>query len=93
MNDGAYIYEIYPYPFGIAFIRFGVYASGLYRCYEADMFLSKDLLNAHSALLFLEKDPIGHICETCNKVCRNIHCCGCCCDWEQIPGMVSGRWG
>jgi hypothetical protein len=87
-----YVYNTYPHPFLIAVIRAGIYAGGLYHEIEADQFTSKETVDLHIALLFAEKDPIGHICETCGKVCRNIGATVYCSCWIPIPGMVSGRW-
>lgn len=92
-NDGRYIYHAYPYHFNIPVLHIGIYTAGQYYTIAADQFVSEFTNQAYIALLFSEKDPVGHICETCGITCRNLRVLGCCCSWVPIPGMVSGRWG
>lgn len=92
-NDGRYIYYDHPYPFSVAVVRVGIYVAGQYYSIEADQFSSRFACDAYTLLLFSNKDPEGHICETCGITCKNLKVTGHCCMWVPIPGMVSGRWG
>lgn len=93
MQAGSFAYNKYPYSYDIAIVCLGFYAGGLYYYISADQFLSKEAMDLHIAILFAKPDPIGHTCETCGKVCRNIRVHSYCSCWVPIPGMVSGRWG
>jgi len=92
-NYGQYLYQTYPFPFPIAMLHMGWYAGGLYHEFEADQFVSKITLELHTRLAIGKKDPEGHTCPSCAKVCKNLTCTGHCCMYEPMNGIVHSKWG
>ncbi len=91
-NYGQYIYNSH-IDENTTTIFAGWYGAGRYYGISADSELNDITYDLFVTLLFQKKDPVGHTCPSCAKVCKNLTVYGVCCMWEPIDGIVSSRWG
>ena len=93
-NYGQFLYQSH-HPTGISILHCGWYAGGLYHELEADQFVSKTTLGLHTKLLLRDicREPIGHTCLSCAKVCKNLTVYAYCCMYEPMDGLVNSKWG
>jgi hypothetical protein len=91
-NYGQYIYNSH-IDENTTTVKAGWYGGGRYYMISADSNLNEITYDLFVTLLFQKKDPVGHTCPSCAKVCKNLTVYGVCCMWEPIEGIVSSRWG